>query len=108
MTDAAPTRADGKLAVALISEVFWEPDGPIRLKERLAEAAERGADMAVLPEIPLNPWRPSTKEAHDDDAEADGRSALNRAVGGGAGGGHRAGGRHHPSGTRTAGEPAER
>ena len=70
MTDAAPTRADGKLAVALISEVFWEPDGPIRLKERLAEAAERGADMAVLPEIPLNPWRPSTKEAHDDDAEA--------------------------------------
>ena len=27
MTDGPPTRADGKLTVALISEVFWEPDG---------------------------------------------------------------------------------
>ena len=69
MTDAAPTRADGKLTVALVSEVFWEPDGPIRLKQRLAEAEERGADLAVLPEIPLNPWSPATKEARDDDAE---------------------------------------
>ncbi|HEU4862179.1 MAG TPA: carbon-nitrogen hydrolase family protein [Candidatus Limnocylindria bacterium] len=63
------TRADGKLTVALISEVFWEADGPQRLKELLAEVAERGADLAVLPEIPLNPWRPSTKEAKAEDAE---------------------------------------
>ena len=62
-------RADGKLTVALVSEVFWEPDGAQRLRERLAEAADRGADLAVLPEIPLNPWRPATKEAHDHDAE---------------------------------------
>lgn len=62
-------RADGKLAVALISEVFWEPDGPIRLKERIAEAADRGADCAVLPEIPLNSWSPATKNFRDDDAE---------------------------------------
>jgi N-carbamoylputrescine amidase len=68
MTDA-PRRADGKLTVALVSEVFWEADGPIRLKQRLAEAAERGADVAVLPEIPLNAWRPATKDARDDDAE---------------------------------------
>jgi len=68
MTDAPP-RADGKLTVALVSEVFWEPDGPIRLKQRLAEAAERGADLAVLPEIPLNAWRPATKDARDEDAE---------------------------------------
>ena len=66
---AAPTRADGKLTVALISEVFWEADGAQRLKQRLAEAAERGADVAVLPEIPLNPWRPATREPRDDDAE---------------------------------------
>ncbi|HET8777494.1 MAG TPA: hypothetical protein VFN76_07520, partial [Candidatus Limnocylindria bacterium] len=58
------TRADGKLTVALVSEVFWEADGAQRLKQRLGEVAERGADVAVLPEIPLNPWRPSTKEAH--------------------------------------------
>jgi N-carbamoylputrescine amidase len=66
---APPTRSDGKLTVALVSEVFWEQDGPMRLKERIAEAAQRGADLAVLPEIPLNPWSPATKEARDDDAE---------------------------------------
>ena len=66
---SAPTRADGKLTVALISEVFWEADGTQRLKERLAEVVERGADLAVLPELPLNQWRPSTKEAKPEDAE---------------------------------------
>jgi predicted amidohydrolase len=70
MTTHPPTRADGKLTVALISEVFWEADGAQRLRQRLTEAVERGADLAVLPELPLNPWRPATKEAHDDDAEA--------------------------------------
>jgi len=62
-------RADGRLTVALISDTFWEADGAVRLKQRLADAAERGADVAVLPEIPLNPWRPATKESHDEDAE---------------------------------------
>ena len=65
----APARQDGKLTVALISDVFWQPDGIGRLKERLDEAARRGADLAVLPEIPLNPWTPATKEPRDDDAE---------------------------------------
>ena len=68
MTDP-PTRGDGKLSVALVSEVFWEPDGAQRLKQRLAEAAERGADIAVLPEIPLNPWSPATREPREEDAE---------------------------------------
>jgi predicted amidohydrolase len=71
------TRADGKLTVALISEVFWEADGAQRLKQRLADAAERGADLAVLPELPLNAWRPATKESQDDDAEPmDGPRAM--------------------------------
>ena len=65
----APTRHDGKLTVALISEVYWQPDGIGRLRERLAQAADRGADVAVLPELPLNPWSPATKEARDEDAE---------------------------------------
>lgn len=69
MTNAGPARADGKLTVALISETFWEADGAVRLRQRLAEAAERGADLAVLPEIPLNTWSPATKELRDDDAE---------------------------------------
>jgi predicted amidohydrolase len=62
-------RSDGKLTVALISEVYWQADGVARLRERLAQAAERGADLAVLPELPLNPWSPGTKERRDDDAE---------------------------------------
>jgi predicted amidohydrolase len=65
----ATPRADGKLTVALISEVFWEPDGIGRLGELLDETAGRGADLAVLPELPLNTWRPSTKDARDEDAE---------------------------------------
>ena len=69
MTETPATRAGGKLTVALISEVFWEPDGAIRLGQRLAEAAERGADLAVLPELPLNTWHPSTRQAKDEDAE---------------------------------------
>ena len=64
-----PIRSDGKLTVALISEVFWEADGAHRLKERLAEAAERGADLAVLPELPLNRWSPATQDSDDADAE---------------------------------------
>jgi predicted amidohydrolase len=69
MTDATPTRADGRLTIALVSEVFWEPDGSARLVDRLREAADRGADLAVLPELPLNSWSPATKDASDDDAE---------------------------------------
>jgi N-carbamoylputrescine amidase len=65
----APTRHDGKLTVALISEVYWQPDGIGRLRERLAQAADRGADVAVLPELPLTPWSPATKAARDEDAE---------------------------------------
>jgi N-carbamoylputrescine amidase len=73
MTEPAfPVRDDGKLTVALISEVFWEPDGAARLEQRLSEAAGRGADLAVLPEMPLNAWRPATREAVDEDAETEG------------------------------------
>jgi predicted amidohydrolase len=66
---SSPARADGRLTVALVSEVFWEPDGLGRLAERLDECVQRGADLAVLPELPLNPWRPATKEPKDEDAE---------------------------------------
>jgi N-carbamoylputrescine amidase len=69
MMAAAPARRDGKLNVALLSEVFWQPDGEVRLKQRLEEAAQRGADLVVLPELPLNAWRPATKDRVEDDAE---------------------------------------
>lgn len=70
--DIAPARADGRLTVALVSEVFWQPDGHVRLKQRLAEAAERGADLAVLPELALNAWSPAFEDPNDDDAEPTG------------------------------------
>ncbi|MDQ2941572.1 MAG: carbon-nitrogen hydrolase family protein [Chloroflexota bacterium] len=87
MTDFAPARADGRLTVALVSDVFWEADGAARLKERLEEAADRGADLALLPEIPLNPWRPATKVPVHDDAEGtDGpRAAVQSEAAQGAG-----------------------
>jgi N-carbamoylputrescine amidase len=71
MTDTAlpPPRADGRLRVALVSDTFFEPDGRVRLKATLSDAASRGADLAVLPELPLNAWVPATRQASDDDAE---------------------------------------
>lgn len=72
MTSSAPVRGDGKLTVALVSEVFFEADGAARLQDRLQEAAERGADLALLPEIPLNPWSPASKELVEGDAEEEG------------------------------------
>jgi predicted amidohydrolase len=69
MTTAPAARTDGKLTIALISEVYWEPDGAARLADRLREAADRGADLALLPELPLNPWSPATKDVSEADAE---------------------------------------
>ncbi|MGE0041548.1 MAG: carbon-nitrogen hydrolase family protein [Vicinamibacterales bacterium] len=57
------------LAVALVSDVFFDADGPARLASRLAEARAAGAELAVLPELPLNPWSPATREPRDEDAE---------------------------------------
>lgn len=58
------------LTVALISDVFYGSDAQQRLLARLTEAKNAGAELAVLPELPLNPWSPATKNARDDDAEA--------------------------------------
>ena len=60
------------LNIAMITEVFWSDDGASRLTERLTQACEAGASLAVLPELPLNPWSPATRDAHDDDAEPPG------------------------------------
>jgi predicted amidohydrolase len=62
----------GKLTVALVSEVYLEADGADRLLARLREAAAAGAELAVLPELPLNPWRPATRESVGEDAEPEG------------------------------------
>src|SRR5688500_665865 len=64
----AETMAD-TLTVALIRDVFFSHFGEQRLRARLAEARALGAELALLPELPLNPWSPATTIARDDDAE---------------------------------------
>ncbi|MGI9013025.1 MAG: carbon-nitrogen hydrolase family protein [Phycisphaerales bacterium] len=54
---------------ALISDVFHQQDGADRLRAHLATAKKQGASLAVLPELPCNPWSPATKTPRDDDAE---------------------------------------
>lgn len=60
------------MKVALISDVFFEADAEARLIARLREAGALGAELALLPEIPLNPWSPATTVARDEDAEPPG------------------------------------
>jgi predicted amidohydrolase len=62
----------GTLAVALISDVFPDPSHDKRLLVRLREARAQGAELALLPELPLDPWVAATDEARDKDAEAAG------------------------------------
>ncbi len=62
-------KSSGTLAVALVTEVFHDDPGGEVLREHLREARDRGADLAVLPELPLNGWAPATQIARDEDAE---------------------------------------
>ena len=55
--------------VALINDVFFDDPEGARLRARLAEAKQQGADLAVLPELPLNPWSPARQTPVDEDAE---------------------------------------
>lgn len=55
--------------VALVSEVFFGEAAPTRLCELLAAARGRGAELAVLPELALDPWVPASRTVADHDAE---------------------------------------
>ncbi|MXX96039.1 MAG: carbon-nitrogen hydrolase family protein [Rhodothermaceae bacterium] len=57
------------LTLALVSEVFSTED---ELVSSLKAARSQGADLAVLPELPLNEWSPATKKARLEDAESSG------------------------------------
>ena len=57
------------LGVALITEVFFDDPEGVRLHEHLTSARRQGADVAVLPELPLNEWSPYSKVSNDEDAE---------------------------------------
>ncbi|MGH7541837.1 MAG: carbon-nitrogen hydrolase family protein [Gemmatimonadota bacterium] len=58
-----------QLSVALITDVFHDDPEGERLQAGLAEARRRGAELAVLPELPLNEWCPALPGPRDEDAE---------------------------------------
>ncbi len=60
------------LRVALVTEVFPGPGDGKRLHDRLRAARDRGADLAVLPELPLDRWIPRTPDPSGADAEPPG------------------------------------
>lgn len=71
------------LSVALISEIF---SSERELIAHLERAHDRGAALAVLPELPFNLWSPATKAVSAEDAEGPGgwrenmqRAAANKA-----------------------------
>jgi len=70
------------LTIALISETFYDEHGRDRLRERLTQARDKGAMVAVLPELGCNRWCPSTRDAVDSDAESPGgpRAAMQQEV----------------------------
>jgi predicted amidohydrolase len=58
-----------KLTVALISDVFHEPGSLPRLEAMLGQARREGAELAVLPELALDPWSAATRVPRPEDAE---------------------------------------
>jgi N-carbamoylputrescine amidase len=57
------------LTIALVTEVFHGEGRDERLRALLVEARSFGAELAVLPELPLDPWFPCSRETRDTDAE---------------------------------------
>jgi predicted amidohydrolase len=60
---------DATLRVAMLHEVFFDDPGAASLRSHLLRAREQGAELAVLPELPLNAWAPHSKVSRDEDAE---------------------------------------
>jgi predicted amidohydrolase len=58
--------------VAIVHEVFHGQGSAERLRRRLGEARRAGAELALLPELPLQAWVPATREAREQDAEPPG------------------------------------
>jgi len=57
------------LAIALVTDVFDGQDAAARLGRRIGDAAGQGAELIVLPEVPLNPWSAASQTPIDADAE---------------------------------------
>ena len=77
------------LAIALVTDVFHDQDAADRLGQRIGESSRQGAELVVLPEVPLNPWSAGSRTPREADAEPpDGprcRMLSGAAVGNGVG-----------------------
>lgn len=60
---------ESQLTVALITDVFHDDVDGSRLTERLRAARRERAELAVLPELPLDPWTPASSEPSESEAE---------------------------------------
>lgn len=58
-----------ELRVALVRGLFLGERALDLLTEYLLECHERGAEIAVLPELALHSWSPATREVREEDAE---------------------------------------
>jgi predicted amidohydrolase len=66
--------SESALTVALITEVFHGPDCPDRLLAYLEAASRQGAELALLPELPLQEWCAVRRTRSAADAEPAGGS----------------------------------
>jgi len=57
------------MSVALSTELFHDDPEGARLVDALRDARHAGAELAVLPELPLDRWCPAGPEPRDEDAE---------------------------------------
>ncbi len=57
------------LTIALVTDVFHGDDAAARLGRMIGDAAKQGAELVVLPELPLNPWSAASRTPRDEDAE---------------------------------------
>ena len=64
--------SDGRLTLALVHDVFPHASDDDRLRRYCDEAHQQGVDLVVLPELPLDPWHPQSREVCDDHAEPSG------------------------------------
>jgi predicted amidohydrolase len=60
------------LTVALVHEVFHGADGVERLNDILGRCRDAGAELVLLPELPLDPWIPASETPRPEDAERPG------------------------------------
>lgn len=58
------------MTVAMVSQVFFGKGVAEQLGAALRAARSQGADLVLLPELPLNAWSPASKRVRAEDAEA--------------------------------------